>query len=483
MRIFKFLSFFVIVLSVLTCNAQDFSKSWNQYFSYLNISYITQSENFVYASAENAIFKYNKLTQEVETISSVQSLSGDNISTIYYVEAKALLFIGYDTGLVQVYNELSSDMLNVVDIINKPSIISDRKKINSFSEFEDIVYISTDFGLLEYDVVNLEFGDTFFIGTNNTQIKINEVAVFEDFIYAASETGLKRASVTNPNLIDSQQWQSITGLHWTQIDKVGSKLYGATTTRRVYEIVGGTGIMQKEIFPIQILDLSSYNSMLAITTVQSTKIYTEDYSQISIFLASDYNATKFTKGSVFNDDVYIGTTGTLSAGKEGYGILKSNINNFTEFEEIHPQCPILNRIFQIDISGDNIWAVHGSYDRLYGYALAIPRTGISIKKGGNWQNLTFDNLNNQLVNPYYLNHVTLNKFNPNKYYISSYYRGFLEFNNDIIETLYDEDNSTLEIFSGPIYLVQASTYDRNNDLWVINARVDRALNVLRQNGQ
>jgi hypothetical protein len=55
-------------------------------------------------------------------------------------------------------------ILNVVDIINKQ--LSPRvKRINHFMENQGLVYVSCDFGIVQFNL-NILFGDTYFIGDN-----------------------------------------------------------------------------------------------------------------------------------------------------------------------------------------------------------------------------------------------------------------------------------------------------------------------------
>jgi glutaredoxin-related protein len=471
--------FFIVFLS-LSCFstfAQDFSKTWNQYFSYLDISVLTQSENKIYAAAENAIFTYDKQTFEVTTISSVQGLSGDNISALIYIEGSNLLMVGFENGLIQILNENTKDVLNVVDIIDKQTILPDKKKINNFLLFNNTIYISADFGISEYSINQLEFGDTFFIGDNGSQLAINEIAVFEGYFYAATGSGIRRALTSNPNLIDFQQWQTFAPGNWTEINQVGTKLYAAATDYRVYNVMGVT-VNSLELFPTPILDLSAFNNQLAVTTSQISKITDENYVFINSYAASDYNNTNFSNTLISNlNSIYLGTKGQVSIGKEGYGMLKAIVTDNQTFEEIHPSSPLLNRIFQIDLSAGQIWAVHGSFAANYGFNGGIQKTGVSRFKNSEWQNIPYDTLNQAVPDPFYINHVLINKFNSNKAYISSYWTpGYLELQNSDLINLYTEDNSSLDKFVDVFYLLMTANYDANNALWVTNGRVDKALN-------
>ena len=166
-------------------NAQDYSALWEGHFSYLNVNDVVYGNGKVFAASENAIFVYDIQSTELETITTINGLSGEFISTIHYSDVYSLLIIGYENGLIEVYNESENSVLSVVDIVEKPTIPPDNKKINHFNEYNNVVYISTDFGISVYDLERLEFGDTYFIGNGGSQIIVNETAVFGDYIYAA----------------------------------------------------------------------------------------------------------------------------------------------------------------------------------------------------------------------------------------------------------------------------------------------------------
>ena len=468
----------VLLLGILSVSAQDFSKTWNQYYSYLNISAIDQSEGKVYVAAENAIFTYDKQTNVLETISSVNGLSGEAITSIKYVPEIFSLFVGYESGLIQIYNEINREVFNIVDIVEKQTIISSRKRINSFMINKGLLFISAGFGISEYDIVNLEFGDSFFIGNNGSQVAINETVVLDDYIYAASEIGIRRALINNPNLIDYQQWTTATGANWTELNIVDGKLYAAATNRRVYE-VDFPNVNEKEFFSSAILDLTTTNTNIIVTTVSKTKVYDQDYNEIITFLASDYNSTQFSVGVISeNNEVFIGTKGALAIGEPGYGMLKSSVVSSEAFIEIHPSGPILNRVFQLDINASQIWAIHGSFSNNYGFSGGIKRAGISRFVNDEWANIPYSSLTNGVTgNPFYSNNIVINKFNPNKAFVSTYWTaGFLEFQNDEVVQVYNDTNSSLEKAFGLYYLLMAANYDANDNLWLTNGRVNKALN-------
>jgi WD40 repeat protein len=218
--------FFCLGLSFYS-QAQDFSALWQAHFSYNNIVDVVGGNDKIYAAAQNAVFEYNTQSQELKTITTIDGLSGEQITTIHYSTEFQYLVIGYETGLMEVYSESDGSVLTVVDILEKDNITPVNKNINHFYEHEGLVYISTDYGISVYDLARLEFGDTFFLGNGGSQIIVNQVTVLNNEIFAAcsSVNGLKKADLSNPNLIDFSQWQTLTGGNFINVNTVADKAY------------------------------------------------------------------------------------------------------------------------------------------------------------------------------------------------------------------------------------------------------------------
>ena len=194
----RFLYLLLLVATIAHC--QD-SKLWKGYFSYNSIKDMTQSDSHVYCAAENAYFKRDLKTNEISKTSTVDGLSGQNITQIYHSETYKKTLIGHTDGLIIVVNDLDGAILNVIDILNKPSVPPNKKGINHFMEYNGKVYISTDFGISLYDLKLSEFGDTYFIGSGGSNIEILQTTVYKGFIYAvANGFGLLKADVSSANL-------------------------------------------------------------------------------------------------------------------------------------------------------------------------------------------------------------------------------------------------------------------------------------------
>ena len=180
-------SLIVIVAGVLP--AQNFSNLWQGHFSYNNIVDIAKSETKIYAAAENAVFSYDTQTNDIETITTVEGLSGEEISTVHFSEEFETLIIGYNNGLMELYFESDEEILSIVDILDKITISPDNKRINHFNEHDGLIYVSANFGISVYNLERLEFGDSYFLGNGGSQIEVTQSTVFENFIYASCKDG------------------------------------------------------------------------------------------------------------------------------------------------------------------------------------------------------------------------------------------------------------------------------------------------------
>lgn len=459
----------LLILVSIGMEAQDFSSLWKGHFSYLEIKDIAQSENKIYAASENAVFSYDLFSNQLETITTVEGLSGETISTITYSQNYNLLIIGYENGLIEIASGEDNDILSVVDILEKETISPSLKKINHFSEHDGLLYISTDYGISVYNLEALEFGDSYFIGNGGSQIIVRQTTIFEGYIYAAcnSGSGVRRAELNNANLIDFNEWQQLTGGNFDAVQAVEDKLYALRANKQFSEIVNTSFNLLFTYTKIPI-DVREVNSNLVVTTVDESFIYDSNYTLLNtIGLPDDYD-TKFTCATITGGNMYLGT--------EEFGVLKTDINSGVEFFEIKPEGPYSNNAFKINAENGNVWVTYGAYDDQYN-PYPLDSRGISHLEEEEWTNTPFDSL----LGARELNTISPNPFNPSQVFISSFVDGILEMNGNTAATLFDNTNSGLESLilpNNPNFInirVSGSDFDRNGVLWSVTTLVQRPL--------
>ncbi|MEY8869461.1 two-component regulator propeller domain-containing protein [Meridianimaribacter flavus] len=463
----QILTFFISFITI-SGFSQDYSTLWEQHFSYYEIKDVDQGDNKIFAASENAIFTYDLLTAEIDNITTVNGLSGDNITTIHYSDVYDILLIGYENGLIEaVFNDKS--VLSVVDILEKETLSPDVKKINHFNEYEGLVYISTDYGISVYDLERLEFGDTYFMGNGGSQIIVNQTTIFDGNIYAACSSGnaIKKANLTNPNLVDYLQWQTISVGNFITIQSVNDKLYTVRLNRVAYEMIDDA-LIQLNTYADLPLDTKVVDEYLIITSRYDVFIYDSDYNLLLNITTNDEYDTLFSSATLVNNNIYIGTS--------SFGVLKTTFENPTEFDVIRPEGPLNNNAFRIQAGNGDLWVTFGDYTLSYNPA-PVRRYGISHLVDDSWRNIPFDSL----LGARNLNYIAINPFNTNQVFISSYQDGILEINNGEVSTLLDNTNSGLESLVVPnnpnAYSIRqsGSVFDRSGVMWTMTSRVDRPL--------
>ena len=473
----KIFSLYILLFSLVISAQTDYSASWEDFYSYNNVKDFTKVDTIIYALTDNAIFTYDVLSGEINKFSSIQGLSGETTSAIYYNETFRRVVIGYENGLVEVIDDDGSITISS-DIVNFNQ--SGEKSINHISEFNNKLYLSTPFAVVVYDIENLEFGDTYFIGNNSSSVKINETIISNNVIYAATEVGIFKADITSNLLIDFNNWQQLFN---------GRDFKGVVFLDGLYIIENsilftfdGTNLTEEKIFTKEIKNIKSTTTNLCISLDKEARIYDSSMNLVQEFTPNlEYDYTLNT--AFFEDDI------AFLATKE-FGILETTISEPTTYLEIHPDGPLSNAVFSITAQNNDFWVVYGGYDST-NTPLNI-KNGFSEFNGENWINTNFNSsLPNDLVD------VTIDPSHENRVYISALGEstnieakptgGLLVVEDNVLVQTYNHLNSSLTpiLISLPAIniRVSGSTFDSNGNLWATNYETGEELVKLSANGQ
>ena len=474
----KIFSLYILLFSLVISAQTDYSASWEDFYSYNNVKDFTKVDTIIYALTDNAIFTYDVLSGEINKISSIQGLSGETTSAIYYNETFKRVVIGYENGLVEVIDDDGSITISS-DIVNFNQ--SGEKSINHISEFNNKLYLSTPFAVVVYDIENLEFGDTYFIGNNSSSVKINETIIANNVIYAATEEGVFKADITSNLLIDFNNWQQLfNGRDFKGVTTFKNDLYVIENSKLF--AFDGASLTEKVKFNKEIKNIKSTNTNLCISLDKEARIYDSSMNLVQEFTPnSEYDYSLNT--AFFEDDM------VFLATKE-FGILETTISQPTTYSEIHPEGPLSNAVFSITAQNNDLWVVYGGYNSTF-TPLNI-RNGFSKFNGENWINTNFNSsLPNDLVD------VTIDPSHENRVYISALGAsnnieakptgGLLVVEDNVLVQTYNHLNSSLTpiLISLPTINIRVggSTFDSNGNLWATNYETGEELVKLSANGQ
>lgn len=474
---------YILFLIVVQISFAQNNLLWKGYFSYNEIKDISESNTAVFAASENALFSKNTSTSIIKTTNTIDGLSGQTIAALYYSPTFKKTLVGYENGLIIVINDADNSMLSIVDIVKK-ELPSSIKKINHFMEYNGIVYISCDFGVVQFNLSTMQFGDTYFIGPSGEEIRVYQTAVYNNVIYAVTQYfGILKGNLSNPNLNDYNQWKVFDAGYWKGIVNFNNQLVAYNSNNKIYKYNGANF---DEIFNIgqEKMHFKATVNYLIATTASSVYVIDKQLTIIRQISSSQITPSipSFTCATVVDDKIYMGT-------KED-GMMSTFITPNSSFENNTPFGPTRNNIFALDVTPNLFWAVYGGYSggyNPYTFNINSPNTyGISKYSSKGWLHIPYE----KVLGAKAISRIIVNPKNENEVYASSFFSGLLKIENDVPTFLYNEDNSSFQELVDPKDInhkddvrINGTAFDKSGNLWVNNSLVDRGLSVLKTNGQ
>ena len=472
----KNLLYFVFLISIQIGFAQN-NLLWQGYFSYNDIRDLSESTTTIFAASENALFSKNNSTNQLKTTNTIDGLSGETITSLYHSPAANKTLVGYENGLIIIINEADGSMLNVVDIISK-ELPANMKKINHFMEYKGIVYISCDFGIVQFNLSTMLFGDTYFIGDNGAEISVTQTAIFNGYIFASTNNGIRKADSTSKNLNDFNQWTQIVAGSWSSIEAFDTGLYASNTSGNINKYTTSTNSFASFFVLTQpSVDMRANTNYLIISTSSSVYIYNKQMVVIRQINNSQIQGSTptFTCATSLGDILYIGT-------KEN-GLITTTISVSSSFENNTPAGPSRNNIFALQATSTSLWTVYGDYNGSYN-PYPLDSYGISKYSSNGWLNIPYE----KVLGAKSIVRILVNPFKESEVYAGSSFSGMLKIVDDVPKLLYNQANSGLETltFLGPTYFdvrINGLAFDKTGNLWVNNSLIKNALKVLKTDGQ
>ena len=476
-----FLPLFLLLLC-LNGNAQG-NQQWGSYFSYTNIVDLAQSGSRVFAATQNAMFSQNNISGELKTITSVDGLKAETISAIYYSANYNKTLVGNSNGLLLIINANNSIVAKNA-IVQETTVVATKKKINHIYEYNGIAYLSTDFGIVEFNLATLEFGDTFYLGPNGAEVAVRQSAVYNGYIYAATFEGfgIRRALLTNPNLNDYNQWQpQFSGTYWTGILTFGTSLFAIDNGGSIVRLQGEDRIAFGNL-PSGATDFRESSGFMIATCATKIIVYNSQFQQqlqINAIPGEVQNIT-YTSATIVGQTLYIGTAER--------GVFSVPMNFSAPFINIAPNGPLRDNVFTVKKSRNFLWLVFGGYS--FYFEPDEKTYGVSKLTKDGWLNIPYSDIDN-LGRFQSISDVSINPNNEKEVYLNSAGSGLLKLIDNVPVTLYNTvtpSNTKLESvqdYTEDGYIsvrVNGGTFDRNNNLWMTDARTEKPLKVLLAGG-
>ena len=472
--------FFIILAIPFSLCSQSNLKigDWQSYLPYKDGRKVTQSNEKIYYATDESILILDKDDNSIEVLSKVNGLSDTGVQNILYDQVNEQLIIAYSSSIIDVVK--GSEVIRVTDIVDKTSILGDKQIYDMYIQNGEFLYLATGFGLVQYNLVTLEFGFTLDISSQVSAVSGDGstlVMVTDESAYVLDLT------MTNaPAFFD--EWKRQTdGLDETEVvvdvwkneDKTyivtEKKIYQAINNDDSYEVIYENPF---EALSIIFLNPTPKGWMIGfknpIDTLGSSKLVLFDKDDNQMDLVENSCLGRIT-------DAILTEEGQLYLGDEWKRIHFLNADG--SCSEVSYNSPFNAEVTDISLSSDAVYFAPGGVTENLGDQFT--GSGFYQLKNGEWTN--FNSTSSDFIKNNELFHVHKVAVSPfdSKVYFASFWSGILQFDSDTeAMTLWNKENSTLQGQIGDAngrVRISGLAFDSQNNLWVSNYSAEEPISV------
>ena len=465
----------LFILSFPALAADDNTLGWKTYLSYNNTDYVEESADQVFVVAEGALYTYGKEDNSIKQYYKGNGLNDTDIQFISYNKQTKYLLIIYQNCNIDIWEEGS--VKNIPYLYTTTSLRD--KAVNSVMIYNEYAYISIKSGIVVVNMEKKEITDTY-----NLSMNITSCAILNNHIYASTteSSGILYASLKD-NLLDKSNWKPYTIPGFpadNSVDKVvlfKNQLFYLAKNKGVYYESNGTTV-----------PLASNNSISNIK-VTGEKLACIAASQIYLFTDTkafdQINNLPIKDISTYQTDKY-----WIAEGNKGLRSIKRTGTN--QFEAVNEAIvldgPYTNSPYDIQIKNDKVYLIPGGKS-LTGDNHFDKAGSVMIYDYDKWTVLEPSAVQNKLnvwPKDYTSIVVTTNDAGEEIIYTSSFGYGVVQYIDREPTMVYNRANSPLENANdnpGFYCRVDGLALDKDENLWMTNSEVNKAIKILDKDGK
>ena len=460
-RIFAILS----ILIAITANAGI--GDWVLYPSYHNATYCQTAGDKVYVLASGALYSYNTSDEELRAYDKINTLSDIDITHIEYCKDIKALVVVYSNANIDILFD-DEEVYNITGFKNKS--LPD-KRINGVDVQGTTAYISTVFGVVELDLEEYEFTNTYTTGLNTYCTYL-----FNGTLFCGTETGMYSCA-TDKNLLDKNNWVKKNNYFTKAICELDGILYCYLDEFGIYSYNASNNILKDVVYNHG----EKYNAMysngkeIIASAKKKTTIITSP-TDVTVYKNSNSNFILKDGNHFWDCKGYNGIVKCIA--KDGEIIVNST--------SVTPDSPIRNYCEYMKFASDDKLLVAGgnlNYFDITFYDGTLMEYDYS---GNRWNNLPEDTIKQATGIPY-LNLCAIDEdpADPGHYFAGSFGYGLYEFRNGKFVKHYSTHNSPLESViptNTRFVRIPSVKFDKEGNLWCINTGTKNIVKVLKSDG-
>lgn len=446
---------------------------WRTHFAYNNVSQIAQSANKIYAVSEGALYSVDKQDGGLEFYSKNTGLNGTNISRIKFDPLSNQLLIVYSTGNIDLLS--SNGVINLPDLYNKQ--MSSSKDVNQIQFYQNYAYLSCNFGILVINMKKKEIADTYFIGSNASDVKVLSTIVHNGILYALSATTLYQAIASRTDLVNYESWTTNTSLPGSDVLQKITSFGGKLILMRGGKLYtqGSDNIWTPFLSNINVTDFNVSNGSFNI--FDGTSAYLTDAS---------FNIKTINNLGVLSDAEYDLSNSTYWFAANALGVIsyKQIASETPSINYYKPVGPAVNIPWDMTFSGQKLFVVPGGR-----WASQYNREGdIMMYENGTWNNIYAKSIRDSTKHAVLdLMNVAVDALDNKHFFVTSYGSGLYEFKNNTLYKWYNQLNSPIVsvIPTDPFNYMRlnGAILDPDGNLWFDNEGAPNGeFKILKSNG-
>jgi len=428
---------------------------WTAYTSFRSVNDLTQDQNGkIWAATTGGVITFQD-GAFADRLTSVEGLSDLNGISIAFDEATSRVFVGYESGTIDIINTETFEITVLSDISRVENF--DQKRINSFFLEGRELFVATDFGIVIYDLDNLLVKDSFTkVGSFTRGISVFDIKIFEGNLYAGTQEGIGIGDL-NQNLLIEENWTNFDESNGfvsrsVQSIAVTGNFIFASTTDENYEFDGAEWTLSNRFTSGPIISYERRENVL--WAVDSDQVYKLENGELT---SRNLNNFEFQSFTVNSESVIAGTLNN--------GLLFMDLNLQNETLSIPPG-PFQNFFEGLNISDGTLIA--GSTSKSSFNSNIDRGKGYYILKDNQWKN--FNSINNDVIRAKGYRQSFRSAANEEFYYFGSWGRGIARHDIETDEiTIFDETNSVIRGWEDddPLFpVISGVATDSNGDVWI-----------------
>ncbi len=431
--------------------------TWRAHISFQSIQSVALTNTHVYGAAENGVMVFSTADNSLTGYSKLDGLSSTGITYLNVDPITKKVLIAYEDGNLDI---LEGNTITNFDRLKNSETIAGSKRINHISFQASHAYLSTDYGVVVFDMTKQEVKETWRdLGDTGGTIKIFQSTFLKDSIFLATEDGVLAGKLTD-NLLDFNKWRRFnTGALSGNVQSIASsfnKVYAAVNGSGVYHFTGATWVQEAFLQNLSFQSLTaSVNNLFIATTSELWKLSTPtSLTQIqSELITSPFTATEDGNGKLWIGDGM-------------YGLVSDRAGSFMSYL---PNGPANIETTRMKFHNNILHGVGGGHNDSF-VASGI-KGNLDLLDRGLWSAKSSTMLD--LTDVDFLENNELS-------FTSSFGYGIESRNQQGIVKRYDESNSPLINLNPPGKFVNITAIESSsNGLWVANYGASQSLHLLK----